>query len=281
MARRSATWARRCRACLVMIGDRLGLYKAMAGAGPDHVRGPGEEDGVPRAVLAGVAAEPGRGRVCRVRQETREVLAAARSRRSAWRMSTSPGYHLRGVRRHPVDEPRRAEDREGVQDGRGCAVGRPRRVPVLRHGAVLRGGLPRESGQSWIPALDGVKAAAGGRRGGGGCGVRARDLDDSDGAGVPASRSLSGSIRTRRRSTARGRRRPRRASRTCTFEVADAADVPGPQERRRVRLHRVLRLPARHGRPGRVRRRTCASGSRRTGRGWSSSRSRATRPRRT
>jgi hypothetical protein len=81
-------------ACLVMIGDRLGLYKAMVGAGP--------------MTPADLAKKTG----------TRERYIRE------WLLNQAAGGYV-------------ASD----------AQGGPRRVPLLRHGAVLRGELPREPGR--------------------------------------------------------------------------------------------------------------------------------------
>ncbi len=103
--------------------------------------------------------------------------------------------------------------------------------------------------------------------------LRPRRVDDRHGAGVPGQhvrrlrlpRAVDRGGPARRR--ARGGRRPR--------------DVRGRGRdgvrRRAVRPRLRLRRPARHGRPGRRVRATCSRSSRRTARGWSSSRSRTMR----
>ena len=70
-------------AALVVIGDRLGLYRALAGAGPLT---PGELGGAHRhrrALRPRVAERPGRRRLRRVRRRRRAATASRPSRR--WR----------------------------------------------------------------------------------------------------------------------------------------------------------------------------------------------------
>ena len=122
----------------------------------------------------------------------------------------------------------------------------------------------RISWPTWLPALDGVveKLERGATVADVGCGHGV--VDDPDGAGVPE-------LDVRRLRLPRGLdrdgarpRRARPASRTaCSFEATPAADVSG----QRLRPRDDVRLPARHGRPGRRGAPGRASRSRPTGRG--------------
>ena len=69
-------------AALVVMGDKLGLYRAMAGAGPLDPRELAERAGVVRALRARVAERPGRGRLRRVRPGAAGATRCRPSRRS-------------------------------------------------------------------------------------------------------------------------------------------------------------------------------------------------------
>ena len=53
---------------MVVIGDKLGLYRAMAGAGPAHLRGVGRQDRYRRAVRPRVVERTSRTRLRRLRR---------------------------------------------------------------------------------------------------------------------------------------------------------------------------------------------------------------------
>ena len=173
---------------------------------------------------------------------------------------SSPVFLRGAFQRFTVARPRRAEDPRGVPQRRRRRLARAPPRPLRGHRAVLPPGLHRAtSSPTWIPALDGVEDEAARRRPRGRRRLRARRLDDPDGEGVSRTRSSSASTTTRRRSrraraASRGRRRQRpRALRGR----ARAGRSPA-----RLRPRRHLRLPARHGRPGRALRATCSTRSR-------------------
>ena len=56
---------------MVSLGDKLGLYRAMAGAGPLELAGGGEAQRLRRALCARVAQRAGRGRLCRLSSDAR------------------------------------------------------------------------------------------------------------------------------------------------------------------------------------------------------------------
>ncbi len=58
---------------LLHMGDRLGLYKAMAGAGPITSAELAQRTGTSRAVRPGMARQPGGWRVCQLRPGRRHL----------------------------------------------------------------------------------------------------------------------------------------------------------------------------------------------------------------
>ena len=61
---------------LVVMGDKLGLYRELAGAGPLTSRELAERSGHRRALHPGVVVRPGRGWVRRIRSRERQVQPA-------------------------------------------------------------------------------------------------------------------------------------------------------------------------------------------------------------
>ena len=132
-------------AALVVMGDKLGLYRAMAGAGgrstPAELAG---ATGVSGALRPRVAERPGRRRLRRVRPRQRPLHAPARAGARADRRPTAPrtcpGFFqiaLGAV----IDSPRITEAAR-TGDGRRLARAHPRRLRGLR--AVLPPRLQRE-----------------------------------------------------------------------------------------------------------------------------------------
>ena len=199
----------------------------------------------PRALRPRVAGRPGGERVRDPRPADRPLRAARRARRRP----RGRGQPLRprgpvpgGVRRG--GEPR-ARGRALPHRARpGLARARPR--PVLRHRAGLRRGLPRRARLLVAPGSRRRGGAAGAGDPGGRRRVRPRRRRRADGGGLPG--VLLRGLRPPRgvdRGRAGARRRPRSVR---------------PRALRRGRRHRVprrgpgpgvlLRLAARHGRPG-------------------------------
>ncbi len=203
-------------AALVVIGDKLGLYRAMAGAGPLTPAELAERTGT-RALRPRVAERPGRRRLRRVRRRaaaaTRSARAGARARR---RDSPAflPGAFQLALRPRVRDEPRITEAfRTGAGIGwhehdddvfEGCErFFRPGYDAQPRPGLAAR--ARRRRGEA-------ARRGAHGRR----HRLRPRRLDDPDGAGLPELdvRRLrlprrARSRRARQRAARRRRRRPR------------------------------------------------------------------------
>ncbi len=230
----------------VVVGHRLGLYpqpwprgrppRRSWRGGPEPTRG-----------SRGVAARAGGGRVRQLRSRRRAVLAD----RGAGVRAGRPGWGAVPAGRVPA--------RAGRAAGR---VADHRRVPVRRRDGLARAprgrvrrviemffrpGYVANLTSSWIPALDGVGGEAGRRRPGGRRRLRPRGVDRAAGPGLPHGRDrrlgLPPGVRGHR---AQARRRGR-AGRPGPVRGRVGADVL----RDRVRPRRHLRLPARHGRPGR------------------------------
>ena len=108
-------------AALVVMGDKLGLYRALAGAGPLDAGRAGRAHRHRRALRPRVAERPGRGRLRRVRPGERPLHAAARAGRGAHRRG-QPGLPARASSRSPSAScsTRRASSRPPA---RGAGVG--------------------------------------------------------------------------------------------------------------------------------------------------------------
>ena len=245
-----ADWGATASAALVVIGDRLGLYKAMAGAGP---LSPAELAGrtgtaeryvrewlLNQAAGGYVAYDPATGRYP---LPPEQALALADEDGPAF---VAGGFEIMTaiLRAEPqVDG--------GLPHRPGAALGRARPGPVRRHGALLPPGLPGQPGRGVAPRPGGRRPQAGGGGAGGRRRLRLRRLGRSSWprrTPAPASTATtatpppsSGPAAPRRRPgspTGRGSRwrRRRRAAR--------------PGGRSRVRPGGLLRQLPRHGRPG-------------------------------
>ena len=173
-------------AALVVIGDQLGLYKAMAGAGRLTPARAGRAHRHRRALRARVAERPGRRRLRRPTTRRPGTLHAAAGAGARARRRGEPGLPLRRVPAHHIAGPRRsrrsarrsapARASAGTSTTPACS-----RAPSASSGPATSRNLVSE----WIPALDGVEAklrrgATRRRRR-----LRARRLHDPHGAGVP------------------------------------------------------------------------------------------------
>ena len=143
-------------AALVVMGDKLGLYRAMAGAGPldpAEIAQPGRRLG---ALHARVAERPGRRRLRRVRPGDRALHAAARAGDGADRRD-EPGVHRRASSRSrsapSLDSPRITEAART-----GAGVGWHDHVHDVHDGCerFFRPGYNANLVSAWLPALDGV-----------------------------------------------------------------------------------------------------------------------------
>ena len=226
-------------AALVVIGDRLGLYKAMAGAGALTSAELAERTGTSeRYVREWLNAQAAGGYVDLRR---RALHAAARARDGAGRRG-QPGVP---ARRLPADDrggARRAEDHRGLPQRRRRRLARALARPLRGLRALLPPRLPLEPRAVVDPGAGRRRGQAAGGRARGRRRLRPRRLDDHHGRGVSRTRSSSAST------TTAGRSRPPAvaAAGASTFEVASAQDFPGDG----LRPRDDVRLPARHGRPG-------------------------------
>ena len=130
-------------AALVVIGDRLGLFRELAAGGPLTSSGARRAHRHQRALRARVARGPGRQRLGRLRRRRRALLDVARAGADVRRP------HQPGVRRRRL--PARARLRRLARPHRGrvqdrlrlrlarARPRRPRRLPAL-----LRARLPRQ-----------------------------------------------------------------------------------------------------------------------------------------
>ena len=216
--------------------------------GPADPGRAGRRTGDGRALRPRVAERPGRRRLRRVRPRRGPLHAAARAGGRADRRADSPAY-LPGFFQialgSVIDSPRITE---AARSGEG--VGWHEHDHDVHEGCerFFRPGYNANLVPSWLPALDGVVEKL--ERGGDGRRrrLRPRRLDDPDGQGVPELevRRLRLPRRLDRDRARAGRGRRRRAT-GCSFEVAPAAGYTGNG----YDLGDDVRLPARHGRPGR------------------------------
>jgi 2-polyprenyl-3-methyl-5-hydroxy-6-metoxy-1,4-benzoquinol methylase len=214
-------------ACLVMIGDRVGLYKAMAGAGPMTPKDVAIKSGcAERYVREWLLNQAAGGYVDYDPKSGKFTLPAEHAFCLA--DENSPGYILGAfdmIQSMNRDEPK---VRAVFKTGEG--------VPWGDHDACLFCGVERFFASSyrgnlvgsWIPALDGVKSrlADGAAAADVGCGhgistiLMAESFPRSTFVGFDAHKP---SIECARKKAAAA------GVTNCTFEVADAASFPAPK----------------------------------------------------
>ena len=239
---------------LVVIGEKLGLYKAMAGAGPLTLRGGGRALRHRRALRARVAAATRPPAATSPTTPTATATPCPTSRR--WRSPTRTARSTSSASSSSIASLYADEDKilEAFRSGEG--MGWHEHDHRLFRGTerFFRPGYRGHLVSEWIPALDGVqeKLERGAKVADVGCGhgastiIMAEAFPNSEFFGFDYHEAVD-------RARARGGREAGVADR-ITFEVASAKDYPGQRLRPRLRV----RLPARHGRPRRRRRRTCA-----------------------
>ena len=247
---------------LVVMGDKLGLYRAMAGAGPLTPAELAERTGcAERYVREWLNAQAAGGYVEYEADSGRYILPPEQA--MALTDEDSPAY-LPGFFQLALgsvnDSPRIAE---AARTGEG--VGWHDHVHDVHEGCerFFRPGYNANLVASWLPALDGVveKLERGARVADVGCGhgastiVMAKAFPNSTFVG---SDYHDGSI-----ATARERAEAAGVDDRVTFEVAPASSYPGDG----VRPRHHVRLPARHGRSSGRRAARPAVARRRTGRG--------------
>ena len=244
---------------LVVIGDKLGLYKAMADGEPVTPGGAGRAHRLPRALPARVALPAGGERLRRVRRG--RASGSRPSRRSRSPTTTRPVFipgAFQLLAAIVKDEPHITER---FRSGEGMGWGEHDHDLFEGTERFFRPGYLANLVDAWLPSLDGVVEKLAGGRAGGRHRLRPRRLDDPDGAARSRGRRFVGSdYHEGSIEAARARRRARRRGRP--------RDVRGREReglrRRPVRPRLRLRRAARHGRPGRRRApRALAAGGRR------------------
>ena len=239
---------------LVLIGDRLGIYRAMADGTPVTAETLAEPHRPRRRLPAAVAREPG---VRRVRHPPRRGRrgpvcvepGAGRGPRRPGQPGLLRPEHA-GRRRRPAG---RRRHRRPVPHRRRLRLARARRRPVRRHRTVLQARLRREPRRRLAARARRRRPQARGRGSRRRRRLRTRRVDGPHGRGLPALRRSSAPTTTRPRSSwpAAAPRRPASPANT-TFVTVDALDLASAR-RRRLRPRDDVRLPPRHGRPGRRR----------------------------
>ena len=207
---------------LVVIGDKLGLYKAMADERARHPRGSSPSAPAPPSATSASGSPAGRQRLRRVRRRRTAPSVCRPSRRWRWptktarRSSPAPSSSSRPIVKDEPQIDRRASAPATASAGTSTTM-TCSRAPSASSGPATRANLVDD----WLPALDGVGREARARREGRRRRLRARRLDDPHGQGLPDSRrssastTTSPSIEPARAAAKRGRRRrPRAASRS-------------------------------------------------------------------
>ena len=206
---------------LIRIGDELGLYKAMAGAGPLTAAELAERTGDRGALRARVARRPGRRRLRRLRRRQRDATSCRPSRR--WRSPTRTARRsCSAAFRWPARcSPTSRSSPRPFTDRRGGRLARARPPALRGHRALLPPGLSRQPGRCVDPGARRGRGEARGRRQGRRRRLRPRRLDDHHGRGLSRQSTFvgfdyhDGSIEAARRSAERGRgRRTGSASRS-------------------------------------------------------------------
>jgi len=144
-------------AALVVLGDKLGLYKAMAGEGSDDPRRPraGDQDG--GAVRSRMAELAGRRGIRDLRRGNRPLPPVGRAGVRA-RGRGQPRLHPGRVPDHLLGGEGRAEDRGGVSNRAGGSRGTSTRPASSRErSASSAANYAAHLVNDWIPSLDGVE----------------------------------------------------------------------------------------------------------------------------
>ena len=236
-------------AALVVIGDRLGLYRAMGDGAPVSAEQLAERTATDPALRARMAVQPGRRRVRQLRPRQRGVLSHARAVLRAG-AGGQPGVHTGSVPGRDRGDQGRGEDRAGVPDRQRGGMARAPPRPVRGNRAVLP---PRVRGQPHPLVDPGARRRAGQARAGRTRGRRWAAVTAPRRSSWPKrsrTRSSSGSTITRPQSSTPARPPSRPVSR-----IGSGSRSRRPRSTRAaLRAGGDVRLPARHGRPGRRRR---------------------------
>ena len=168
---------------LVLLGDRLGLFRAMRSGEPMTPDDLGATHRHPRALRARMAVGAGRGRLRGLRRRGRHLPPQPGAGRRV-RRRRQPRLDGRCVRGAVGSVARRAESRRSLPPRARPGLARAQRLPVPRHRAVLPARLQRQPrvGVAARARRRGRQAAA--RRHGGRRGLRPRRVHAGDGARV-------------------------------------------------------------------------------------------------
>ena len=196
-------------AALVNIGDRLGLYRAMADAQPVTAAELAARTAThERYVREWLNAQAAGGYVT-YDPATRQLHAARRARVRA-RRRVEPARDGRHVPAPPAPSSTSASRSPSASAPAAASAGTSTTTTCsAAPSARSRAELPRAPGTEWLPALDGVVDEARARRDGRRRRLRPRRLGDPHGPGVPERRRSTASTSTPRRSTRRARRAAR------------------------------------------------------------------------
>ena len=233
-------------AALVVIGDGSASYRAMAGAGAAHVRRARRAHRHRRALRARVAERPGGRRLRRVRPGDRrytlppeQAVALADEESPAFLPGASSSRSARCSTRRASPTPFRAAP---ASAGTSTTTTSSRAASASSGPATTRTSSPRGSRRStasWRSSSAARPVADVG------CGHGASTILMAQ--AFPKSTFVGFDYHAASIEAARARAREAGVADRVRFEVAAAADLSG----RRLRPRRLVRLPARHGRPGR------------------------------
>ena len=198
---------------LVMIGGELGLWEAMAGAGPLTADEIAERTGRLGALRPRVGVSPGREWLPDIRRGRGDVQLPP-EQAMAFADKDSPVYMLGATTWSARSTRTGRSSTERFRTGAGFGWHEHDAELFLGTEQFFRPGLPRPSGRGVDPGARGRRGQAPPGRQGRRHRLRPRDLDDPDGPGISASRPSTGSTTTTRRSSGRARSPRARGSRT-------------------------------------------------------------------
>ena len=170
-------------AALVILGDKLGLFRALAERAmtPSQLA---EKTGThERYVREWLSAQAASGFV--TYDKEKHTFSMTPEQAAVFAHRGQPGVHDRRLLSAVGGLSRRAEARRGVQERQGPALGRALQLPVLRRRALLPPRLSREPGRRVAAGARRRGREARARRQGRRRRLRPRRLDHPDGAGVP------------------------------------------------------------------------------------------------
>ena len=125
----------------ILLGDRLGLYKAMADGVPVTSVELAKKTGLHERYVREWLVRPGGVRLYRLSPGDKNTFSLSPEQAMAFAEEGSPGILRRRVRCRAIDLSRRAQSRRGICTGKGVGWHEHSKVPVLRHRALLPAGL--------------------------------------------------------------------------------------------------------------------------------------------